>query len=130
MSYMSFEDVLPYLASAYRRSLLVPFIGSGMSVGACTNWEQFVHALGDKAGLAPPSPSSARGARDTSALYRLADKAVLGLNTLRAQERIEAYRSALNTGGKAAGMCTVPPQTQALAQCYWPLVLSTNYDDL
>ena len=125
---MRFEDVLPYLASAYRRSLLVPFIGSGMSVGACTNWEQFVAGLGNAAGLPPPVPSG--DTRDTSALYRLADKAVLGLNTLGARERIEAYRSALNAGGKAAGTCVVPAQTQALAQCYWPLVLSTNYDDL
>ncbi|WP_158627634.1 SIR2 family protein [Corallococcus sp. AB038B] len=45
-------------------------------------------------------------------------------------ERIKAYRAALNVGGKPPGRCNIPLQTMALAQCYWPLVLSTNYDDL
>lgn len=125
---MSFEDVLPYLASAYRRSLLVPFIGSGMSVGSCKSWDPFVLELVEKAGL--PRPDSSGAALDSSSLYRLADKAVLGLSFLEPEERSEAYRSALNVKGKAAGECGIPPQTQALAQCYWPLVLSTNYDDL
>lgn len=128
-SYLSFEDVLPYLASAYRRSLLVPFIGSGMSVGACTNWGQFVDGLLKEAGLSPAPPRSG-GAPDSSSLYRLADKAVLGLTSLGVEQRIEAYRSALNAESKAAGDCHIPSQTEALARCYWPLVLSTNYDDL
>ncbi len=125
---MRFDDVLPYLASAYRRSLLVPFIGSGMSVGTCTNWERFVEGLASAAGL--QAPAAPGGLRDTSALYRFADKAVLGLNTLDTHARVEAYRAALNKEGKAAGTCGIPTQTQSLAQCYWPLVLSTNYDDL
>jgi hypothetical protein len=129
-NYLCFEDVLPYLASAYRRSLLVPFTGSGMSVNACTGWEQFVTGLVDRAGLPAASLSSAGDAPDSAALYRLADKAVLGLASLSIEARIEAYRFALNAKGKAAGECVIPSQTEALAQCYWPLVLSTNYDDL
>ncbi|MDC0709149.1 SIR2 family protein [Stigmatella sp. ncwal1] len=60
----------------------------------------------------------------------MADKALMGLNSLDAEHRAEAYRKALNASGKAAGTCDIPPSTAALARCYWPLVLTTNYDDL
>ncbi|WP_342375214.1 SIR2 family protein [Myxococcus stipitatus] len=127
--YLRFDDVLPYLASAYRSSKLVPFIGSGMSLGACTGWQAFVEALVDASGV-PHAKAPDGGGMESAAMYRLADKAVLGLSALPLGKRIETYRAALNVGGKAPGQCKVPAQTEALAQCYWPLVLSTNYDDL
>jgi len=128
-----FDSVLPYLASAYRRGLLTPFIGSGMSMPACTSWLDLLRGLADAAEVDVPQhlkTSKPGQTLDTSELYRLADKAVLGLAALNADERADAYRKALNAGGKAAGNCTIPAQTEALARCYWPLVLSTNYDDL
>ncbi|WP_437785796.1 SIR2 family protein [Sorangium sp. So ce1097] len=130
---LGFDDVLPYLASAHRRGVLAPFIGSGMSRPACTGWLDLLRGLADAAGV--EVPEHLRSARpedrlDTSELYRLADKAVLGLAVLDADARADAYRRALNEGGRAAGECAVPPQTEALARCPWPLVLTTNYDDL
>ncbi|KYF80701.1 hypothetical protein BE11_06610 [Sorangium cellulosum] len=130
---LGFDDVLPYLAGAYRRGVLAPFIGSGMSRPACTGWLDLLRGLADAAGV--EVPEHLRKARpedrlDTSELYRLADKAVLGLAAMDAASRADAYRTALNEGGKAAGDCAVPPQTEALARCPWPLVLTTNYDDL
>ncbi|QSQ14143.1 SIR2 family protein [Myxococcus landrumensis] len=127
--HLRFDDVLPYLASAYRSSRLVPFIGSGMSVGACTGWQKFVEALVATSGVPHSKPPGA-GDMDSAAMYRLADKAVLGLSAMPLAKRIEAYRAALNVDAKSPGQCAIPAQTEALAQCYWPLVLSTNYDDL
>ncbi|HTN84750.1 MAG TPA: hypothetical protein VL242_13715, partial [Sorangium sp.] len=130
---IGFDDILPYLASAYRRGVLAPFIGSGMSRPACTSWLDLLRGLADATGVDVPAHLREAGtdARlDTSELYRLADKAVLGLASLDAEARADAYRQALSQGGKPAGACDVPAQTAALARCTWPLVLTTNYDDL
>lgn len=130
---LKFEDILPQLASTYQRGVLVPFIGSGMSRPACTSWLDFLRKLAGEAGVEVPDALKYPGPGDkvdSAKLYRLADKAVLGLASLDAEARAEAYRRALSEGGKPAGQCDIPEQTQALARCYWPLVLTTNYDDL
>lgn len=128
-----FDDILPYLASAYRRGVLVPFTGSGMSRPACTGWLDFIRGLALQAEVEVPAHLAAAKPSeklDSAELYRLADKAVLGLASLDVSERAAAYRKALNEDGKPAGVCAIPEQTEALARCYWPLVLTTNYDDL
>lgn len=127
-----FDDILPYLASAYRRGVLVPFIGSGMSVPACTGWKAFVLQLAGAAGMDVPSgiQNGKRKKLESAELYRLADRAVRGLSTLSASARANAYRQALITSGKKPGTCDIPEQTRTLARRHWPLVLSTNYDDL
>jgi hypothetical protein len=130
---LGFDDILPYLASAYRRGVLVPFIGSGMSRRTCTGWLEFLRRLADEAGVEVPAhlrTAKPSDKLDTSELYRLADKAVLGLSALEEEKRAEAYRTALNEDRTPAGTCAIPEQTEALARCYWPLVLTTNYDDL
>ncbi|MGK3963411.1 SIR2 family protein [Sorangium sp. So ce118] len=130
---LGFDDILPYLASAYRRGVLAPFIGSGMSRPACTGWLDLLLGLADAAAVDVPEHLRKAGSEarlDTSELYRLADKAVLGLASLDAEERADAYRKALSQGGKPAGACDIPAQTAALARCSWPVVLTTNYDDL
>ncbi|NMO22899.1 hypothetical protein HPC49_46040 [Pyxidicoccus fallax] len=134
---MTFDDILPHLVATYRRGLLVPFTGSGMSVPACTSWVKLLTGLATIAGVDIPrsiqqyvaDPDNHR-APESAELYRLADTAVMNLGALDPKERAEAYRKALNAGGKAAGTCVIPAQTEALARCYWPLVLTTNYDDL
>src|SRR5262249_44188633 len=40
-----FEQVLPRLVGDYESGRLVPFIGSGMSVGACTSWQTMIERL-------------------------------------------------------------------------------------
>ncbi|HYH94706.1 SIR2 family protein [Hyalangium sp.] len=127
-----FDDILPYLASAYRRGVLVPFIGSGMSVPTCTGWKAFILRLADEAGIAVSAnlKNGQRKTLDSAELYRLADRAVRGLGTLSATARANAYRRALIPSGKAPGSCDIPEQTRTLARRHWPLVLSTNYDDL
>lgn len=130
---LGFDDILPYLVSAYRRGVLVPFIGSGMSRRTCTGWLDFLVRLAKEAEVEVPAQLlsvAPTDKLDTSELYRLADKAVLGLFSLGVEERAEAYRRALDENRVPVGTCAIPEQTEALARCYWPLVLTTNYDDL
>jgi hypothetical protein len=132
---MRFNDILPHLVDAYRRGILVPFIGSGMSVPACTGWQTFVEKLAGEAELPVPKPTKSPDGSESkftpSEMYRLADKAVHRLRHKSVKERAEAYRRALIKDNSSTGqLCTVPPQTEALARLPWPLVLTTNYDDL
>ncbi|HEU4881974.1 MAG TPA: SIR2 family protein [Longimicrobium sp.] len=126
---MDFSTVLPSLISLYRQGTLVPFIGSGMSRPTCTGWTEFLTRLAMETGIPlPPSlRKKERERSDSAALYRLADTVVHALRELPQQQRIEICRKSLLSGG---GKLAIPPQTQSLGRLYWPLVVSTNYDDL
>ncbi|WP_224370038.1 SIR2 family protein [Hyalangium versicolor] len=133
MKELGFDDILPHLASAYRRGILVPFIGSGMSVPTCTGWLRFLLNLSKEAGVKVPQRAKDEKPNpplESADYYRLADKAVVGLSSYGTEKRIRAYRKALNNEGKHEGHWIIPHQTEALARCSWPLVLTTNYDDL
>lgn len=106
------------LAAAYDRGCLVPFIGSGMSVPACPDWSGFVSRLENSAGISTPMHMN----------QYLIQRALLAQKTLRQQGRDEA-------GEIAAAIYlhendAIPTQTQLLASVFWPLVCTTNYDDL
>lgn len=131
--FLGFDDILPYLASTYRRGVLVPFIGSGMCLSkdppACTNWRDFVTRLASRAGVTVPQHVLDPKAQvETATLYRLADRAVHGLSGLTAEQRADAYRYGLST--HPVGKCPITDQMHAFTRCHWPLVLTTNYDDL
>jgi hypothetical protein len=111
---MSFE--FSNLAARYDRSDLVPFIGSGMSVPACATWKEMVVALENKAGLALP--------KSDDLIWR-------------SQRALESLRASRDNVGQLVYDCISvssralpPPQTELLASLYWPLVCTTNYDDV
>lgn len=126
---MEIEAALPQLLTNYRRGVLVPFIGSGMSVPACPAWIPLLRALARRA-RHPISPELQRafdeGRTSSTDLYRLADLCVRRLTARGRDTLAHACREAL---GVTADL-SIPPQTEALAEIHWPLVLSTNYDDL
>jgi hypothetical protein len=125
---MKFSDVAPRLRMAYSASELVPFIGAGMSIPACTGWQQFVEQLEREArSRSAIAAASHRTALPVSgsALIERADRAVQFLSHLGDQELVAACRRALI--GEHPDC--VPAQIKALAETYWPIVLSTNYDD-
>jgi len=97
-----------------------------MSRDICTTWEDFVNKLAEEAGQ-PPKKRGHKG--DASVLYRLADRTVSALRLLPHEKREEKFRAALQDW-KPPKKCCIPPQTKALARLSWPLVLTTNYDDL
>ena len=104
------------LAASYDRGDLVPFIGSGMSVPACATWKEMVFALEKSAGL-PHLPSE-------DLIWR-SQRALEGLRASRANVAKLVYDS-ISLGVD----CPPPPQTQLLASINWPLVCTTNYDDV
>lgn len=108
---------------AYDSGRLVPFLGSGVSFPACRLWKEFVQELEVKAGYAPSRPISDKPT--PAEMVRWANKAMQHLRLTRTpEELIAAVRDALVQGTE------IPPATAALAQGFWPLVLTTNYDDL
>src|SRR4030095_12466850 len=107
------------LAAAYDLGSLVPFIGSGMSVPVCANWEGFVKQLEVRAHIKSPQVTDAS---------RLIQRAQYAVQRLR--------REGTNFSRAVRDAVYLKPETadrthaDALARLHWPLVCSTNYDDV
>jgi SIR2-like domain len=148
----SFWDILSHLSMLQRRGLLVPFIGSGMSLPACRSWQPFVVGLADAVGTPVPGElqisnksgkffsdvenagieipkelKAAQNANQAVLLVRLADQVMEALRPLPFTHRCRLLNEALT---EKPGPAPIPSQTMALAQIAWPLVVTTNYDDL
>ncbi len=119
---LSFEHLLPRLVAAYERGRLTPFIGSGLSMPVAGSWPRLIKGLEEAAGL-----ESSKRAEDSKpeALVRRANKAT---RKLRLADEQRFYR--VVRGLMGAREDDPPRQTRALAQLWWPLVLTTNYDNL
>jgi hypothetical protein len=118
-------QIMRELVSARASGRLVPFIGSGMSMNVCRDWTGFVKALEGLPGAVPVDESRPSRTDDREFVHRAAralERRRLGHGTLAAG----SVRAALLEAGPGAP----PDQTVALARWDWPLVLSTNYDDL
>jgi hypothetical protein len=105
------------LGAAYDRGRLVPFIGSGMSSPACSSWSFMITQLERQAGIVNESVGK-----------DLIQRALFALQVLRQQgtDIAGAISQSIYVGDGEI----VPPQTRALASVYWPLVCTTNYDDI
>jgi hypothetical protein len=119
-----FERVLPRLVGAYESGRLVPFVGSGLSSGACTSWPVMIERLEERA--FPDRSQRARRSSRTqpSDLIERANSAVRALKTGTPRQFERAMRYAV-----VARKNTIPRSTRALADVWWPLVLTTNYDN-
>jgi SIR2-like protein len=117
------DDALPRLSSLYQRGVLVPFIGSGMSVPVCCGWDAFISALTKSIGVVSVNKSKIQ---DSRIKYQLADKAVGRLASKTINDSSNIYRSALR--GSSTNLNET--FTEKLATLYWPLAISTNYDDV
>ena len=133
VSWIELEDALPGLISARRAGTLVPFVGAGMSMDYCKGWVPFIQDLCKQFGhedLARSLDTKVGKDRENEkpgaeVLYRVADR-VAGLLRLRpAEERRSALAEALR-----ASSSEFPPQLTELTKVSWPLIVTTNYDDL
>ena len=118
-----FQTVLPRLVSTYEAGRLVPFIGSGMSVRACTDWSTFISKL--EAAVSNEGRSAINNSTARDELIRRASSAVRMLKAREKGAFGQAVLGALVSDKNPA----IPEQTKALARLWWPLVLSTNYDN-
>jgi hypothetical protein len=116
----SWSWVAPRLASLYQRGLLVPFIGAGLSRPTCTAWRELVLRLEAQA------ETGAGAGEDAEALVRRANRAVVALRNRGGDALVSAVRQAVTASPNAEP----PPATRQLAEVWWPLVITTNYDDL
>jgi hypothetical protein len=106
------------LAAVYDRGCLVPFIGSGMSIPVCATWTQFVDELERLTGIDRGAPiKGAEIQRALSALQRLRREG---------RDIGAAVRAAVYLDDELAK----PTHSEALASIFWPLVCSTNYDEV
>lgn len=121
-----FERVLPRLVAAYRRGRLVPFIGGGLSVPICATWSLLVGALEREAGIIDEPPTEHTFSQE---LIRRANRAVRRLRGRSPEGFPSSVRRALRVDGQTCA-AEPPAQCNTLASLWWPLVLSTNYDDL
>ncbi len=121
------ERVLPRIVSAYRKGRLVPFTGGGLSAPACESWPGLVTSLEREARITAAPPSAGNPPQE---LIRRANRAVRRLRTSDPEHFPAAVRRALRVAEAAPGPMAAPPQTTALARLWWPLVITTNYDDL
>ncbi|MFS0757484.1 SIR2 family protein [Noviherbaspirillum sp. 1P10PC] len=106
------------LAALYDRGLLVPFIGSGMSDPVCTRWEPFIKGLEQQAGFEQePNINLSVIERGLFAIQRL---------RLNGADVARAVRASVYTDNDDLDSTHSP----ALASFFWPLVCTTNYDDV
>lgn len=123
----NWREVVPQLAALHRGGQLVPFIGLGMSRPRCSNWQGFVQRLCTAAAVPSGSPAGGSApATDEASLLRLADDAMRTLRSWPHERRRPAIAQALFD----VTTTNLPPQASALAEFRWPLVISTNYEDL
>jgi len=120
---LTFSEILPQLAGLYRQDLLVPFIGSGMSRGVCCGWEDLLRNLGNEMKHTLPEDVKL----EATDMIRLADEIVRLLKPYKISDQIKIYRNALL---EKTEIKDIPDQTTKLAELYWPLVITTNYDDI
>jgi hypothetical protein len=113
--------MLDRMIATYDRGHLVPFIGAGMSYSVSPPgarlWASFVAELEKKAGRQ-------KACNDLDLVHRAA-RAVQVLRFSLEKDFATEIRSALSKGPVSP-----PRQTKELARIFWPLVVTTNYDDL
>ena len=123
---MKLPDILPRLRMSYHSGELVPFIGAGMSIPACSNWSKFVDSLWQECQQYGASEFQSVVPSESMPLIPVADRAIQYLERLGNDVMINACRNAL----KGEKPDDIPKQTRSLAKIYWPMVITTNYDDL
>jgi len=122
MRSVEFQEILPLLVSSYQRGRLVPFLGAGMSTPNLTLWEKFVENL-EKAAH---SDSDAK----INPEIRAQRVCTIIRNSKGHAGFLEAVGSALKTECSENQSADIPVNLLTLAKICWPLVVSTNYDDL
>jgi len=105
------------LAAAYAQGCLIPFTGSGMSRNACRSWQSLVEELEKKA-----------GEQSTLGNKHLIQRAYSAIEKLRRGEGDVA--SAVKDATYNEQVQEIPEKTRTLASLFWPLICTTNYDDI
>lgn len=118
----SFDEILPALVNTYNKGNLVPFTGAGLSAPKIPTWYGFLKNL---CGLAEIKFDEKRNYTSQD-LIQLSDKVVTRLSREGKGVLVESIRESLGYATRKKPKAT--DHCIALAEIWWPLVLSTNYD--
>ncbi len=118
-----FGDALPGLRALREAGRLVPFVGAGLSRPYSRRWPDFIAELFEGFGESSPIKISDD---DPETLYRAADRVAAWLRLKPANNRRDRLEDALRD--PSAQM--LPAQAEALGAGAWPLIITTNYDDV
>ena len=122
---LSLPDAIDHLRVAYRRGLLVPFVGSGLSAGAVPMWPDLIRELATDAGF----KDLRFGKHPTEKqLIVASEKLVAALHAAGKHAFATSLQKALRDS--QVSRYQVPAATRHLASVWWPLTLTTNYDSL
>ena len=123
---VTLETATPWIAEARRAGTLVPFLGAGMSMPNCKGWKAFIQDLCNEFNYAELAATlAAPEGVPAERLYQVADRVASRLRLLPPGERQALLVKALRQEPAKA-----PPQLEALTKVDWPLIITTNYDDL
>lgn len=114
---MEREEVVKVLASLHDRGLLVPFIGSGMSIGPCVSWKALITNLEQVTSI-PTQPSDGDLPARAEAVMQVLRRGAFQVP--------DVIRRAVYDPAKR-GSST---HSDSLAKLRWPLICTTNYDDV
>lgn len=106
---------------------LVPFAGAGLSRPVCRGWVEFLDKLSAGLGVGVAVPQVSRNQDD---LYRIADRAAFALRLLPDEQQRNRLVKALFCEENCTTNQSLPRQAAALARGYWPIIITTNYDDI
>jgi hypothetical protein len=120
----TWKQAIPHIAALHRGGKLVPFTGSGMSRPVCADWTSFISRLCVVTGVSKNALSPNTHSEE---LLRRADDAMRVLRGWMPNRRRDEISKALSPSKEALD---VPPQSKALAEFRWPLVITTNYEDV
>jgi hypothetical protein len=126
------DDVISGLRAARQNGRLVPFVGAGVSRPYCNSWKGFIQALGQSLDAGPDLLTAAT-APDASPeeMNRVADRLTAWLRLHSPERQREFLRGALRSpqpGPQPDDF--LPPQAKALVAHSWPLIITSNYDDI
>lgn len=121
------EHLLDELRYEYSEGRLVPFLGSGMSLEVCRGWADMIAEL-ERIGGSHPAPEPDKASEQDD--FELTRRAARVLERLRLEGGMDHVVNAVRDALLKSGPAPPPPSTVALARIDWPLVLTTNYDDL
>jgi hypothetical protein len=121
------EHLLGEMRYEYGEGRLVPFLGSGMSRPVCRGWADMITQLELTGGLRSVPQAKKNSEGDD---FELTRRAAFVLEQLRLEGGFDNVVSAVRDALLESGPAPPPTSTATMARLHWPLVLTTNYDDL
>jgi hypothetical protein len=124
---LQFHTVARQLKGIAGVGKLVPFVGAGLSRPLCRGWVDFLDKLSAGLGIGATAPQPSQNQDD---LYRIADRAAFALRLLPEDQQRRILAEALLCKENCTMGQSLPRQAAALGKGYWPIIITTNYDDI